>query len=262
MRQWMILFKKEVRESIRNFKWIWIPVVFILLGLTQPVVSYYLPDLLEQFGGLPEGAAAAFPVPTGSQVLAETLGQFSQIGLLVLVLAFMGAVAGERNNGTNIMILVKPVSYASYISAKWAHMVLLALVSFAAGFIFSVYYTFLLIESVPAAHIIQGALVYGLWLTFVMTVVLTLSTIIKSPAAVAFLTFGVTITLSLTSSLLPEIMTWSPGMLSSHSHSFFMNGTGNEGFWLSLMCTILLIAVMLTLAIYVFRKKEMAVHTT
>ncbi|MDQ0255837.1 hypothetical protein J2S74_003221 [Evansella vedderi] len=78
----------------------------VLLGVTQPITSYYLPDILKNFGGLPEGSLLEFPLPTGPQVLAETLGQFSQIGFLVLVLAFMGTVAGERNTGSSIMVLV------------------------------------------------------------------------------------------------------------------------------------------------------------
>ena len=261
MKQWLILFNKEWKESIRNFKWIWIPIVFILLGVTQPILSYYLPDLLEQFGGMPEGAVINLPLPSGPQVLSETLGQFSQIGFLVLVLAFMGAIAGERNSGTHLMILVKPVSHISYITSKWVHMSLLAVVSFILGYSFAIYYTFLLIETIPASHIIKGGAVYVLWLVFVMTLVISFSTIIKSTAAVAFLTLGVTIALSLLSSLLPDLMRWSPGMLSRHSQGFLTSGAGGQDFWLSLAITVILIFAMLSAAIYIFRQKEFAVDS-
>lgn len=262
MEKWVVLFKKEFVESLRNFKWIWIPLVFILLGIMQPVTSYFLPDIIKNFGGLPEGALMEFPLPTGPQVLAETLGQFSQIGVLVLVLAFMGTVAGERSTGTNIMILVKPVSYTSYITAKWAHIALLAISSFILGFVLAYYYTHLLIETVPFTQVLQGASIYILWLLFVITLVLFFSTIIKSGGVVAFLTLGVTITISIIGSIAPDIMRWSPSMLSSHSYSYFQTGTGGEAFLLSVICTILLIVVMIIGAIYIFRNKEMAVHTT
>ncbi|UCZ52519.1 ABC transporter permease [Bacillus shivajii] len=262
MNQWMTLFKKEIKESVRNFKWVWIPLVFLLLGIMQPVTSYFLPDILENFGGLPDGAVINIPLPTGPQVLAETLGQFSQIGLLVLVLAFMGTVASERNNGSIIMVLVKPVSYVSYLTAKWAHMTLLALSSFIVGFGLSVYYTFLLIEPVAASDVIKGMLIYSLWILFIVTLVLCLSALLKSTAATAFISIGVTIVLNLLSSFVPDLMRWSPGMLMDHTQLMFHTGGVGEFFLLSILVTVLIIITMMTFTCYVFQRKEMAIHTT
>ncbi|MFA9560222.1 ABC transporter permease [Evansella sp. AB-rgal1] len=260
MSQWSVLFQKEWKESIRNYKWIWIPIVFILLGVMQPVTSYFLPDILKNFGGLPEGIE--FPLPTGPIVLAETLGQFSQIGFLVLALAFMGTVAGEKNSGTQIMVLVKPVSTSAYILAKWIHMSLLGLASYFIGFLLAVYYTFELIETVAISNVIKGAFVYSIGLLFVITLVLLFSSIFKSTAAVAFLSLGITIAFSLLSSLLPDIMKWSPGTLTNHSYRFFETGSGGDGFILSIIVTIGLIISMIFLSIFVFKKKEIASHTT
>ncbi|ADU31629.1 ABC transporter permease [Evansella cellulosilytica] len=260
MMKWFILFKKEFKESLRNFKWIWIPIVFSLLGIMQPVTSYFLPDILESFGGMPEGAFS-IPLPTGPQVLAETLGQFSQIGYLVLVLSFMGTVASERNNATNIMVLVKPVSFASYITAKWVHMYTLALSSFVVGFVLAYYYTSLLIETVPFTNVLKGMMVYAVGILFVLTLVLFFSTLFKSTAAVAFLTLGITIIISLMSTFVPDIMKWSPGTLTQHSYSLFQTGTA-DGVLLPVLCTLFIIFALVGLAIYLFSKKELAVHTT
>src|SRR5690606_38665844 len=106
MKQWLVLFRKELVEGVRNYKWIWIPLVFVLLGIMQPVMTYFLPQLLETAGGLPEGAVIELPTPTGSQVMAETMSNFNTIGLLVLVLAFMGTIASERSSGVAGMVLV------------------------------------------------------------------------------------------------------------------------------------------------------------
>src|SRR5690606_11651471 len=109
-----VLFKKEWIEMTRNFKILWIPLVFILLGIMQPVTSYYLPEIIKAAGELPEGAVFEIPMPTPQEVLVQTFGQYSQIGILVLVLAFMGIVAAEKNSGVSDIILVKPVSFANY----------------------------------------------------------------------------------------------------------------------------------------------------
>jgi ABC-2 type transport system permease protein len=258
MNQWMVLFKKEWTESLRNYKWLWIPIVFIILGLTQPITSYYFVDIIEQFGGLPEGSVMEIPTPTGAQVLTGTLGQFSQIGFLVLVLAFMGTIATEKNQGTLIMVLVKPVSYMNYLTAKWVHLLILSLFSFVLGFATSIYYTFLLIETVPIADVLNGALVYAVWIIFVMTIVLCLSALLNSAGLVAFGTLGTAILLSMLSIYTPDLMKGSPGMLTSYSQQFFYEGKAGEGFLISLIVTLVLILIMVISTIMFFNKKELA----
>ncbi|SES33439.1 ABC-2 type transport system permease protein [Salipaludibacillus aurantiacus] len=261
MKQWGVLFKKEWTESVRNFKWLWLPVVFILLGVMQPLTSYYFADIIENFGGLPEGAVLDIPPPSGAEVLAGTLGQFSQIGFLVLVLAFMGTVAGEKSHGTHLMVLVKPVSYFNYLTAKWVHILLISLSSFVVGFAGAVYYTALLIETVPVNNVLSGGAVYALWITFIMTLVLCLSALFRSTAIVAFGSLGTALLMSVLSMYTPDLMKWSPGMLSSHSQMLFYSGDTGDGFWVSLAMTIVLITGIMTLTIYMFNKKEVAGHT-
>ena len=71
MTQWTVLYRKEMTEMARNYKILWIPIVFILLGVMQPVSSYYMPEILDTFGGLPEGTILEMPTPTGAEVLMK-----------------------------------------------------------------------------------------------------------------------------------------------------------------------------------------------
>ena len=78
MSKWLVLYKKEWLEIIRSYKLIWVPVVFILLGAMQPVTTYFLPALpLANAGNLPKGTVLEIPTPHASEVLAQTLQQFS-----------------------------------------------------------------------------------------------------------------------------------------------------------------------------------------
>ena len=43
MNNLVVLMKKEYVQMLRDFKVIWLPIVFIFLGATQPIVTYYLP---------------------------------------------------------------------------------------------------------------------------------------------------------------------------------------------------------------------------
>lgn len=67
--------------------------MFLLLGSSTPLSTYFMPQILENFGGLPEGAVIDIPTPTGTEVLAQTLSDFGLLGVLVLTLALMGIVS-------------------------------------------------------------------------------------------------------------------------------------------------------------------------
>ncbi|THE09712.1 ABC transporter permease [Bacillus timonensis] len=258
MRQWMVLFKKEWIEMTRNFKILWIPLVFILLGIMQPVTSYYLPEIIKAAGELPEGAVFEIPIPSPQEVIVQTLGQYSLIGILVLVLAFMGIVAAEKSSGVSDIILVKPVSFANYITAKWVSVVLMTIGSFLLGVLASWYYTGVLIGDIGFGELMKGALVYGTWLVFLVTVTLLLSSLFKSNLIVAFVSLLVAIGLSAITSLLSKWMSWSPARLSTHASKLLLTGSPDKHFALSLTISFLLVLVLLISSIYLFAKKERA----
>lgn len=225
MRQWGVLYSKENLEMWRNKKWVWVPLVFILLGIMQPFSSRYLPELIDTLGGMPEGTVLQIPTPPSEQVIVETLSQFGMVGVLILVLAVMGTVAAERQNGVAGMILVKPVPFISYISAKWAGMFTLTIVSFLAGLISAWYYTEVLIGKVDLSLLIQSALIYCLWFSFVISVVLLFSSMLKGIGAVAFASLAIVFGLSIITSIFEWLMQWNPAMLPGHAASVMMEGT-------------------------------------
>lgn len=100
MTQFNVLLKKEWRENFRNYKVFWIPIVFILFGIIEPMTNYFMPQILDSVGNLPDGAVIEIPPPEPEEILVAVMGQYQLIGILVLVLAYMGSVAGERKNGT------------------------------------------------------------------------------------------------------------------------------------------------------------------
>ncbi len=256
MKQWFVMFKKEAVEMIRNYKWVWIPLVFAIVGLTQPISSYYMPDLMENFGELPEGTVIEIPIPPPGSVMNATLGQFSQIGVLVLVLSSMGAISSERNTGTAGLILAKPVSKVSFITAKWAAAVLIAWLALIFGFAAAWYYTELLIGPVEAGPAVAGFFVYGLFLTFVVTVTIFLSSLMKNSLGIAFLSIGVVLALSILSGVLKTLLFWSPGTLTAHAGSLLETGEAGDHFAAAVTMSSLVIVALLLLAPYLFKRQK------
>jgi ABC-2 type transport system permease protein len=258
MSQWLTLFRKELLELWRNFKWIWVPITFILLGATKPVTTYYTPQILKSVGNLPKGAKFEFPTPSAPEVLIQSLSQYTSLGVLIIVLTTMGIIAAERKSGVAAMILVKPVSYSSFVTAKWASAFLLVWVAFLFGDLASWYYTGILFDWIPLGDFFQTFFLYGLWLTVVMTLTLFFSSLLLSPGAAGFSALAVTIVLSLVSSTLSNVFKWSPSQLPGYADQILLSKGVSDDLMPACYISALIIVVFLVWSIVIFRKKELA----
>jgi ABC-2 type transport system permease protein len=252
--QWIVLYSKEMLEMQRNYKWIWVPLVFILLGIMNPIGTYYLPQLLES-NGLSNEILKAIPTPTGAEVMLKTLSQYNTLGILILVLSFMGAVASERLSGSAIMVLVKPVPHLSYITAKWVAMLTLTTVSFVSGYIAAWYYTSLLIGDVGFTEIWKSMLVYLLWLLFVIAITLFYSSLLNSTGAIAFVSLLTLAAISLSTLTFTRFMKWSPGQLSTEAGALVTHDLTITSLWSTLSITVILIMLLNYAAAFISKRK-------
>lgn len=258
MSQFFVLLKKELLESRRNFKWIWMPIVFILFGITEPLTAYYMPDILDAVGNLPEGAVIEIPPPTSEEVLLSTIGQYSMMGVLVIVLAFMGTVAGERKNGSASLVLVKPVSHQSYILSKWLSALILVWVSYALGMLSSWYYINLLFENIPSEYFLQALVTYGFWLSFIVTLTIFFSSLTASPGLAAFSAIALSIFLSFLSSVFSNQLAWSPSRLSTYTSEVLMEGNWSFDLSMALITTVMVIILLMAGSSRIFKNSELS----
>lgn len=133
---------KEFVQMTRDFRMIWLPIAFMFLGATQPVVNYYLPSILEALGG-GQGITIdpSLTAPEGGVVLASTLAsQFDQLGIMIVVISMMGIIQTDKANGMLAFILTRPVGITSYIVGKIISHFLLAVFSVTIGYFTSYLY--------------------------------------------------------------------------------------------------------------------------
>lgn len=244
---WMLLFRKEMLESARNFKWIWIPLVFLSLGISNPITSYYMPEIL-QAGGVSAEAAKLIPIPTSEEIIVKSLSQYGTLGLLVFALSFMGIVAGERQSGSAIMVLVKPVSHIHYITSKWAAMTAITLAAVTLGQLGVGYYINVLFDDNVYSEVLVSGLVYALWLILINSITLLLSCLMKAQAGIAFVAVAFAALLSIVTGLLGDAMRWSPSRLTAEAGRIVKEGGAGGDLWLLVLITALLIAILLTIA--------------
>ncbi|MEK3889323.1 ABC transporter permease subunit [Bacillus sp. FSL K6-3431] len=259
MNQFQVLFKKEWLEATRDFKWIWIPLVFIILGIMEPLTAYYTPQIIEEFGDLPPGTVIEIPLPTAGEVLVRTASQLNLFGVLVIILAFMGILAGERKSGTAAMILVKPVSYHAFVGAKWLHGAVLIGVSYLLGMLASWYYTYQLFDLVKVSDFFMGTMTFGIFLLFIFTLTLFFSSFSSKSGIAAFATLGTVIVLTMISSLLPEKFNWTPFGLTVYASKLWMGDQEVSGkIYIAFIVTVAMMALLTFLSIRIFKRKELA----
>lgn len=260
MKNFLVLFNKEMKESVRNGKWIWFPIVLMIIGISQPVTSYYMPQILEAAGNLPEGAVIDIPIPTGEEVLMGTLSQFGTIGTLLFVLATMGVISQERQQGALTLIMVRPVSPLQYIGSKFMAQLCILLVSLCASYILTWYYTNLLFNSVSWTLVLSSLVIYSLWIVFTIAVTILVGTLLRSSGGIAGVSILFLAAISLLTTLLPRFMEWSPGNLRVAALMVLLEGQWGSSVWLVVFSTLGLSILFFGIAVLIFKRFESFSH--
>src|SRR5690625_153827 len=247
--QWITLLQKELLENWRNYKWVWVPIVIVILTIMDPITNYFLPEIIESVGNLPEGAVIELPTPTTSEALMMSLEQLGTLGILIIVLTFMGTIANERKSGVAELILTKPVRYSYYVSAKWVSWNLLIWISLLIAFFINWYYIQILYGDVAIILVLKIVFFYGLWMSFVITVTIFYNTLFISQGIVAFMSLGTVILLHLFSAIFINRFTWLPNNISEHIYLLIETNTTPDKLITTSFVTVGLIIGLLLLSI-------------
>jgi len=258
MMQWVTILKKEMLEYWRNFKWIWVPIVFILFAIMDPLSTYYLPKIIETVGGMPEGAVFEMPEVPPNAALMMSLNEFSMFGVLVIILISMGLIAGERKSGVAELVLVKPVGYFTYISSKWFSTLFLMWISYVIGMLTSWYYVNLLFGEISFGTLMKVVVFYGLWLTLVLTITIFFNTLFKTPGIVGFVTIATMIVMFIFNQIFSNKITWFPNNLSKHIVEMLETGTMSTELWGTSAIIVVITVILLFSSYFTFRNKEKA----
>ncbi|MFW0779263.1 ABC transporter permease [Rossellomorea marisflavi] len=241
MKNTWTVFKKESRQMGLEYKWIWLPVVFILLGATQPVTSYYLPSILEMMGG--EQGITVDPskfVLDGNTILAATLAsQFDQMGLIIIALSFMGIIQGEKASGMLSFMMTRPLNLRSYLLGKWVAAFSLIAFSMMAGFGTSMFYSHYLFDGVNVVIGIKAFSIYLVWGMFILSVIMTVSTLLRGSGSVAFVSIVTLLLFRMLAGLNPLVDLFNPASLSLEA----ANVLKTSGMMSGITWTFLLVAV-------------------
>ena len=235
--------RKEFTEQWRTYRFLVLIIVILFFGLSSPLLAKYTPDLLKMVSGS-SNLSINLPAPTVMDAVGQYVKNSSQFGFLLALLFTMGTVVQEKERRTAAMILVKPVTRATFLAAKF--LVLAGLGAY--------YYTVILFQPVNFGNWMLMNLLLWLYLTLYIALTMMFSTISRSQAAAAGLSFGVLLVLSLAGSI-GKIADYLPAQLISWGVSLF--AASSTPYWWSLGISLGVIAACLVISWVVFRKQEL-----
>ena len=247
------LLRKELLEQWRTTRLPVVATVFMLVGLSSPLLARFTPEILKAVGG--DQFQIILPTPTAADAydqLAKNLGQF---GALIAVLLAMGAVATEKERGTAALILTKPVSRAAFLLAKQVAIAVTLGISTAIAAVGAWFYTFVLFEPLPIAGYIAATVLQWLALVAFATITFLGSTLTRSALAAAGLGVAAFIVLGILS-IVPAIGRFLPTGVGVPARSLALGLSGVDPIG-PMIASMILIAALSAVAWLAFRRQEL-----
>lgn len=245
--------RKEIIEQWRTSRMLVLLFVLGMFGMLSPLMAKFLPEIMRFVPG-GEQFAVLIPTPTVKDAIDQYMKNIGQFALFLAIFIPMGSVVQEKERGTAILMLVKPLGRGSFLLAKFLALALSFFVSLGVAGLLGYYYTLFIFGATNAAAWIGGNLLIWIYCLFYVAVTLLASTISRSQAVAAGAGFGVLLVISILSSI-PGIPPIFPNQLLNWGAELF----GNPGttYWPALIVSLGLMAACLLAAWLSFSQQEL-----
>lgn len=221
-----VLLRKEVTEQWRTRRLPVVAVIFLLFGLSSPVLAKYTPEIVK----LASSIDINMPTPTINDAIAQLVKNLSQVGVLTAILLAMGSVAGEKESGTAAFVLVKPVSRLAFLAAKFSGLAITMAVAVAVCGLAAYLYTVLLFETPSWLGFGAGCLVMLLGLLEIAAVTFLGSTLVRSSIAAAGVSVVAVVIAGIVSAL-PNVGHFTPFGLNELAGDVALQQTASGWVW-------------------------------
>lgn len=248
-----VLLRKELLEQWRTTRLPVVAAIFLLVGLSSPLLARFTPELIEAVGG--DQFQIVLPTPTVADAydqLAKNLGQF---GALIAVLLAMGSVASEKERGTAALLLTKPAGRGAFLVAKVVAIAATLGISTAIASGGAWFYTYVLFEPLPVAGFVAAMALQWLGLVAFAAITFLGSTLTRSALAAAGLGVAAFIVLGIIS-IVPAVGPYLPTGLGTPARALALGQTGVDVLGPTL-ASVALVVGLVAAAWLAFRRQEL-----
>ena len=248
-----VLLRKELLEQWRTLRLPVVATVFVLVGLSSPLLARFTPELIEALGG--SQLQIVLPPPKPADAVDQLIKNLSQFGILVSVLLAMGSVATEKERGTAGLILTKPASRGAFLVAKIVAISTTLAVATGLAAAAAYFYTLVLFEALPIGGFAMSAVLQWLALVAFASITFLGSTLTRSALAAAGIGVAAFIAIGILSAF-PAIAPYLPVGLGAPARALAL-GQPVDDLLRPLVATLVLIAAMIGLSWLSFRRQEL-----
>lgn len=183
-----VLIQKDYLEFIRNKKFLALILIFAFSGFISPISAYYIPEIMAQFAEK-QNITIEFPTPTYTDAIVQYIKNISQMCVFILILITMGLITNEKDKGTAVFLLVKPVRRNEFILSKFFTLFSITLLALTTGGLCAILYTFVFFDAMPIYIFIQQNILLLLYITTILSITFMYGTICKSQIIAGILSF-------------------------------------------------------------------------
>lgn len=253
MNSFLVFCKKEWIELHRTKKLYIFWGIFALFGMLSPLLSRYMQEIIAASMG------DSFPLVVSPTTWVDSYSQLysnlSQIGGLSVIFIFMGCVVGEKQSGSAALTLTKNLHHTTFIMAKFIAATALIIISTFSAVLLCYTYTYNLFGYAGEfQNVLMGALVYSIFAVVLLGSTILSSTIAKSTAVSALLSFCAFLLL-VVSNYVPKIGAYLPGTLLSKILEITTTTFSSSAIW-SAVVALCITGVSLLASIRILKGQE------
>jgi len=252
----LVLLRKELLESWRTLRLPIVTGLFIVVGLTSPLLARFLPEIIEAAGGAQLGSIQ-IPTPVAADAASQLWKNLAQFGAIAAIVLAMSSVAAEKERGTAAFVLSKTVSRGAFLASKIVAIGTVLVVGVVLATAVAWFYTAVLFEPLPVAGWVAFAVLAWLGLAVWAAITFAGSVVTGSTAAAAGVGFVGFLVLSIASAI-PTVSHYLPGGLAAPAVALAAGQTADGGdIATAVLGSVVVIVIALVVATWSFRSQEL-----
>ena len=252
MKQFIILFKKDLMELFRTKKVLIIGFIFIMFALLSPLMAKMMPELLKSAGN--EVMQISMPDAT----IVDSYGQFvknlGQLGLFTLIIALGGLIVNEKRKGLYTNLINNNVKKHNFIFSKAVTQILVMTVIYAVSALLFSAYNYVIFNQFFITYSFLSFVSLYIYLIFVICLINLFSTISKSSIMSIMLGIGTVIAISFFDFF--EFGKYLPNYLATMANNIFSDATCLNYVYLNIAITLAISVILVALSVKLCSNKE------
>lgn len=211
-------FKKEILESIRQYRYVIIGAVIPFFSIADPVMLKLLPSIIKNETNMD---ISAFIPKTTAQVFQNYIKDMFQIANIVIVFALSGTLGKEIAEEKLLFPYSQGCSPSGMVLAKAVHHILTTTIITFIGFSINYYYVNILYtnRTVDYSNLMKSAACMSLYFALNISLTMLFSSFIKKEFATGILVLFLTY-FSMAFSSIKSVYEFLPGYLVTAANSF------------------------------------------